>query len=259
MFCETINFLNENHPELPTAGPSATGSTAREFTKGLLSYMAIWKFNNPNDSLRLDWIAIHGLGQNQKAFLSDLQYWSKEVYENKNYAKIGVTDLIYNEYIRRGEESKYFAWALRYLEAFEKYGVKYAGRTCWGTCNDGTLDGLLSIDSSGRYFPNENWFGYASYAKLTGKRYVVQKTNRLSIIAGEVKENQTKLILLSNTENFNVDCLMSARGLETNKLNYFYEISDKGLIAIDRLPNWEEGFIVKAKTSYLISELPITL
>lgn len=255
MFCETINWLNTNYPNCPVAGPSSTGSTGRKFIDDLIPFMRRWKKRNPDKSLDLNMLAVHGLGQSHEDFMKDLIHLSGKV-NSKEWADVGIQSIIYNEYLKSSESTS-FSWSLKKLEAFEKYGVKYAARACWGTCQNGSLDGLLVEDENGILKPTENWFGYAAYALMRGKRYEVTNNSDLAIIAGE-QENGSKLILVSNvTTGPEADLRLNLNSKSSKRWN-IYQITDNGFeLKFDHFGE-NLNFTIQRREHYLISEASIS-
>lgn len=64
-------------------------------------------------------------------------------------------------------------WDVGRLAALEAAGVTEANRSCFNTCGDGSLDGLLAGDGS---TPLAGYWVYASYASLSGRRIPVTTT-----------------------------------------------------------------------------------
>ena len=65
-------------------------------------------------------------------------------------------------------------WDVGRLTAVEQANVDQANRTCWGTCGDGWLDGLLANDGQ---TPYPGYWVYAFYAAMNGERAQVTTTN----------------------------------------------------------------------------------
>ncbi len=192
-FIETLNWLNTEYPQLRVAGPSTTGKTGKEFIENLLNYVMHYLANHSDTHLTLNMLSVHGMGQPYHQFLRDLIFLSNLVYSENEYDSLSIESLIYNEYLTR-KESQHFSLALRKLSDFEQYGVKYAGRACWGTCQNGSLDGLLNVDGT-TISPNENWYGYYFYSLVRGKRFTTRHPSSVSCISGLTENNQPIVII----------------------------------------------------------------
>jgi hypothetical protein len=65
-------------------------------------------------------------------------------------------------------------WSVGRIAALEAADVDQANRTCWGTCGDGWLDGLLANDGE---TPYPAYWVYAYYARMNGNRVAVTTSN----------------------------------------------------------------------------------
>ncbi|MGH9051166.1 MAG: hypothetical protein ACRDY4_15665 [Acidimicrobiia bacterium] len=65
-------------------------------------------------------------------------------------------------------------WSAGRIAALETANVDEANRTCWGTCGDGSLDGLLTGDGETTY---PAYWVYAYYAQMSGNRVPVTTSN----------------------------------------------------------------------------------
>lgn len=194
-FCQTVSLINTIRPDLEVVGPSTTGNQSREFVQALIDYMKEWKKRNVYLPLRLDYLALHSMGTYNN-FRDDISYWSEYMFEKGNADLFETKALIYNEYLYEGKRTQNFSWAIKYLQLFETYGVKYASRACWGNCWDGSLDGLL-VEENNNMKPSHIWYGYKRYATFTGKRYITSEIKDLGVIVGE-NDTSEKLILVGN-------------------------------------------------------------
>jgi hypothetical protein len=85
---------------------------------------------------------------------------------------LGHPDILINEY-GDPNTSGLPGWDVGRMAAIERSGVTEANRSCWGTCSDGALDGLLTGD--GRTTLPGYWV-YAFYATLSGNQVPVTST-----------------------------------------------------------------------------------
>ncbi|MEQ9468761.1 MAG: hypothetical protein RLN88_15230 [Ekhidna sp.] len=221
----------------------------------LIQFMRRWKLRNPEKKLTLNTLAVHGLGQSHEDFLTDLIYLSNKV-NSKQWSDLGINSIIYNEYLR-SHESNSFSWSLKKLEAFEKYGVEYAARACWGTCQNGSLDGILIEDANGGYNTTENWFGYAVYSLMTGKRHITKNDSDLATISAE-REDGSKIILIANPQiGPEVHLTLKLPSSSVNSWN-IYQITDDGIKLVSSKSTNNISISIAKRESYLVSEKSIS-
>lgn len=255
LFCETASWLNIHYPQYMIAGPSATGKDAQQYIERMIKYMEDWKRKHPEAPLKVDMLAIHGIQPSFEKLLTDLQYYSNKIYVEEAYKSLKIKNLIYNEYLTK-KESNHFSYSLRMLEVFEKHSVKYAARACWGTCKNGSLDGLLSEKENDNYLANEVWFGYAQYANIDGKRYNVKKDGAdLAVIAGENKESKSKIILVGNPKNREVKVELYFTSNTHSSKWFTYVISHSGLVKQSESSTSVLNLFLEAEQTLLISNV----
>ncbi|WP_436514895.1 hypothetical protein [Ekhidna sp. To15] len=243
-FCETISFINSKYPQLEIAGPSIAGEEAYDLIESTLKYMASWKEINQDLPLRLNQLSIHALGQSPRKCILDIPRYLSLLDEDSLGYKLGIESIIYNEYCNRNQ-TDYFADAIRMLEAFEMNGVKYAGRACWGTCDNGSMDNLIEFQD-GNPKKKENWYGYQHYSMLDGNRFDIKSRGELSVIAGASRAGNKMCFIANHNESAQLVNLK----LKNIGNYYLYKIEDSGLRLVDKTANYE----LKEKQVLLLSE-----
>ncbi len=245
-FCETVSYINSTYPDLKIAGPSIEGEESYHFIEEILGYMMKWKALNDDIPLRLDQLTIHALGQSPRKCIQDIPKYLHLIDSAGYKESLGIKDLVYNEYCNRNQTDN-FADAVRMLESFEKNGIRYASRACWGTCTNGSLDNLLIYDD-GNIKPNQNWYGYKYYSMLIGKRFESVAPEGISVIAGGTRDH--KLGIISSFLDSPSILDLRIAGLQ----DYFvYEILDSGISKIHETGNVR----IAPKGVVLLSEIEL--
>jgi len=91
-------------------------------------------------------------------------------------------------------------WSVGRIAALEAANVDQANRTCWGTCLDGWLDGLLTGDGETTY---PNYWVYASYAEMNGNRAPVTTSNTSVTAFATTAADGTVRVLLGRHQGCN--------------------------------------------------------
>ena len=243
-FCETVSSLNARYPTLKTAGPSMGGEECYNLVHDLMRYMIQWKVSNPSKPLKLDQLTIHALGQSPRKSIQDIEKYHALISTYSLDKQLSINHLVYNEYGTR-VQMLHFADAIRMLQAFEKNGIKYAARACWGTCKDGSLDDLLDY-SMNEVRPKENWYGYKYYSMLKGKRFRVKTANGIAVIAGTT-DDKNRMGFIANYSESTHRVTLNVKNIGSF---HIYLIEDSGLREIN--PTFQ--YMLKEKQVILLSE-----
>jgi hypothetical protein len=91
-------------------------------------------------------------------------------------------------------------WSVGRIAALEAADVDQANRTCWGTCEDGWLDGLLTGDGETTY---PNYWVYAYYAQMSGNRAPVTTSNTSVTAFATTGADGTVRVLLGRHQGCN--------------------------------------------------------
>lgn len=91
-------------------------------------------------------------------------------------------------------------WSVGRIAALEAADVDQANRTCWGTCGDGWLDGLLTGDGETTY---PNYWVYAYYAQMSGNRSPVTTSNTSVTAFAATAPDGTVRVLLGRHQGCN--------------------------------------------------------
>lgn len=112
---------------------------------------------------------------------------------------LGSPDILINEYGSPGL-SQLPGWDVGYIAALEAAGVNEADRSCWSTCTDGSLDGLLAGDGATTL---PSYWVYDLYAAMTGERLPV--TTSFTDVTGlaTVNSSGTIQVLLGRHQGCN--------------------------------------------------------
>jgi hypothetical protein len=93
-------------------------------------------------------------------------------------------------------------WSVGRIAALEAANVDEANRTCWFTCADGLLDGLLTGDG---HTTMPMYWVYAFYASMTGNRTAATSTVSNVTAYAAIDQSQTTRVLVGRHEGCRPD------------------------------------------------------
>lgn len=188
-FARAAKALREElGPKTVISGPSLTNYDVGYLTK-FLDYCK-------SQRIRLDVLSWHELGvdANIPSITEHLQDARKRFLANPAYESLHIKSIQINEIIGQSSTNRP-GEILGYLQALERGGADGACKSCWGTCWNNTLDGLLTPD---RHEPCAAWWTYKHYADSIPSRVRSASTNsRIASFAsrGDTKDASARILI----------------------------------------------------------------
>jgi hypothetical protein len=163
-----VNAIRSVDPTATIVGPST--STYWWFTNlGVKDFLTYAKANN----VLPDIISWHAWNHNFDDDIRDLQQFGQQ-------NGIDVSRLSINEYLP--PEEAYSAGAIPYyLNTLETYRAESSAKSCWDTCFDNSLDGLVGVNNS----PRSIWWVYERYGKMNGNIVSTISDGTLDVVASQ--------------------------------------------------------------------------
>lgn len=163
-----VNAIRSVNPNATIVGPS----TAVYWDHGSVDLEQFLAYANANNVLP-DIISWHSTDHNLNSELSKVKQFAAA--NDFDASRISI-----NEYSAPQEAYRPGAVPF-YLDAIESNGVESSARTCWDTCYDTSLDGLVT--SSGE--PRSIWWLYQRYGRMSGSTVMTVSGASLDAVASQ--------------------------------------------------------------------------
>ena len=164
-----VNAIREVNPNATIVGPS----TSVYWWHTNLNVEQVLTYAKANDVLP-DIISWHSWDRNL----------TNEIDQVRQFAAandIDASRISINEYLWWFDQYR-SGPVVHFLDAIEKKNVESGIKSCWNTCSDNSLDGL--VDAGGQ--PRSNWWLYERYGRMTGSSVMtVSGGDTLDVVASQ--------------------------------------------------------------------------